>query len=451
MFTKLLGLLTVVAMASVLWFWPRDAAVGPDVACHVGAWRLDDGRLVDLAPLSDGRSLRWRLLDGRSGRLRPEPSGQWRNTQGWTDRPTPEQVALGDCQAPELQFDGHDAQRLAFDVRETRFPSRGAELAGRLVLPPGDAPVPVAVLVHGSEDWSALRYDTMQRLLPAQGVGVFVYDKRGTGASTGKYSQDFDLLADDAVAALQQARQMAGARAARIGFSGGSQAGWIAPLAATRSDVDFVAVSYGLADSPLAEDRDQVMLDLQAAGHGPEVMAKAREVTDATAAIMASRFRDGYDRLDALREKYGHEPWWKDMQGEFTGDLLRHRPIALRLGGPFFDQGTSWEHDPMPTLRAQRAPLLWILAGADREAPPEETRRRLQAVAQENGRFTVIEFPDTDHGVLEFETEPDGTRTPTRVSEGYYTLLADWIRDGRLGEGGYGRALVLARPPGQAQ
>jgi hypothetical protein len=39
--------------------------------------------------------------------------------------------------------------------------------------------------------------------LPAEKVGVFVYDKRGTGGSDGKYTQDFDTLADDAVAAMR--------------------------------------------------------------------------------------------------------------------------------------------------------------------------------------------------------------------------------------------------------
>src|SRR3546814_16570997 len=73
----------------------------------------------------------------------------------------------------------------------------------------------------------------MQYLLPEQGVGVFVYDKRGTGRSTGSYTQDFHLLAGDARAALVEALPLARERAGRLGFHGGSQAGWVAPLAAS--------------------------------------------------------------------------------------------------------------------------------------------------------------------------------------------------------------------------
>jgi dienelactone hydrolase len=445
---RVFGILIVAAAAAGGWWYSRPAykPVDPALACRVGIYRLDDGRLVDLSPLTNSDSLRWRLLDGRAGRISRNDRGGWKATKGWSSDPDPMPIDAGSCANPVFVFDGHASERLSFAVTDTRFKGAGEELAGRLVLPSGDGPVPIAVLVHGSESYSALTYNYFQRLLPAHGIGVFVYDKRGTGTSTGRYSQDFSLLANDAVAALKEARRLAGARAGRVGFSGGSQAGWIAPLAATRSDADFVAVSYGLADSPLAEDRDQVMLDLSAKGHGPEVLAKAREVTDATGAIIASGFETGYDTLRALEDKYAQEPWWKDMKGEFTGDLVSYPAFALRWIGPLYDEGTTWNYDPLPVLHALKPPLLWILAGADREAPPDETRRRLLGAAQHTGRLTLVEYPDTDHGIVEFETLPDGSRRTTRVADGYFRLLIDWIRDGRLSEAGYGKGKVLALP-----
>jgi uncharacterized protein len=449
---RVFGILIVAAAAAGGWWYsrPEYRPVDPALACHIGIYRLDDGRIVDLAPLTNSDSLRWRLLDGSSGRISRNEAGGWQARIGWSNDRDTKPIDAGTCAAPRFVFDGHAGERLNFTVTDTRFKGDGEELAGRLVLPSGDAPVPIAVLVHGSESYSARTYNYFQRMLPAHGIGVFVYDKRGTGTSTGRYSQDFSLLANDAVAALKEARRLAGARAGRVGFSGGSQAGWIAPLAATRSDADFVAVSYGLADSPLAEDRDQVMLDLTAKGHGPEVLAKAREVTDATGAIIASGFETGYDTLAALKAKYEQEPWWKDMKGEFTGDLVRYPAFALRWIGPMYDQGTTWNYDPLPVLHGLKPPLLWILAGADREAPPEETRRRLLAAAQKTGRLTLVEYPDTDHGIVEFETLPDGSRRPTRVADGYVRLLIDWIRDGRLGETAYGKGKVLAVSGGES-
>jgi hypothetical protein len=37
---------------------------------------------------------------------------------------------------------------------------------------------------------------------------------------------------------MREAKRIAGARASRIGYQGGSQGGWVAPLAATRAPVE---------------------------------------------------------------------------------------------------------------------------------------------------------------------------------------------------------------------
>ena len=52
---------------------------------------------------------------------------------------------------------------------------------------------------------------------------VFVYDKRGTDESDGEYTQNFELLAADAAAALTHAKAMARGRFSRAGYFGGSQ------------------------------------------------------------------------------------------------------------------------------------------------------------------------------------------------------------------------------------
>src|SRR6266480_1324269 len=131
-----------------------------------------------------------------------------------------------------IAADGLTGKRIAFDVTETKFQGAGVSLAGRLVMPDGNSRVPIVVLIHGSERDSARDFYTLQRLFPTEGIGAFVYDKRGTGASGGRYTQDYLLLADDAIAAMREARRLAGSRAGRIGYQGGSQGGWVAPLAA---------------------------------------------------------------------------------------------------------------------------------------------------------------------------------------------------------------------------
>ena len=74
---------------------------------------------------------------------------------------------------------GCKGKRIALDVTQTRFQSGSVDLAGRLVMPKGLRPVPIVVLVHGSEQFSARDFYALQRLFPSEGIGVFVYDKRG--------------------------------------------------------------------------------------------------------------------------------------------------------------------------------------------------------------------------------------------------------------------------------
>jgi len=95
----------------------------------------------------------------------------------------------------------------------------------------------------------------------------------------------------------------------------------------------------------------------------------------------------------------------------------------------------------MSVLRKVDVPQLWVLAGEDREAPIELTLDRLQTLSDEGSEIDIHMFPDTDHGMWEYDQAPDGTREYRRVTSGYYDLMADYIK-GRSGSG-YGRSKTI--------
>lgn len=421
-----------------------DDRPDPAVACHVGVYRLDDGSWVDLAP-NVGHGLRWRRLDGSTSRMNLNAEGRWVSTLGWTNRVEGPQPQLGTCAESRIVFEDRPGARVTLDVQETTFVGQGGtRLKGRLILPPGDGPVPIMVEVHGSEGADALIFNVFQRVAPASGVGVFVYAKRGSGGSEGRYTQDFHVLAEDAAAAVSEARRMAGARAGRVGLHGASQGGWVAPLAASLTPVDFVTIGFGLAYGVLSEDSDQVIQDLEAKGWGPDVLARAREITDVTGAFVASRGAVGFDGLEAVRARYRAEPWFADIKGEFTGMLLNTPNEQIIALAPQLDAGTSWDYDPLPVLATLNTPMLWIQAEKDTGAPPQATRLRLIALSAQGRPITLLEYPDTDHGIVRFETGPDGRRTGLGYAPGYYQAVLDWARTGRL-DGRYGDARLLAQ------
>jgi pimeloyl-ACP methyl ester carboxylesterase len=436
-----------IVVAAMLAFMCQGAIAAPDRVsdCRIGIYHLGDGTVVDIAP-GEGPHLRWRRIDGTSGELTEGPGGTWTSTLGWTSRPDGIQVSFSGCREGAIDFAGVRGQRIALAVMDTWFRSGGARLRGRLVMPPGNSVAPLVVLVHGSERLSAVDFYALQRLFPSQGIGVFVYDKRGTGRSAGEYTQDFDVLARDAVAAMREARRLAGKRSGRTGYQATSQGGWVAPLAASRAPVDFVVVAYGLAASPLEEDRSAIALDMTRHGYGPDIVAKAMEVADASAAVLLSGFKEGYDRVDALRAKYGHEAWFAHVHGNFTFAVLQMPHDELRAKGPALLPGLAGRYDPMPVLRRLRTPQLWVLGADDIDAPSAETAGRLRMLAAHGHPIITAVFPRAEHGIFEYETLPDGTRVSTRNAAGYLRMMADYIRDGRL-HGRYGDSEVFAAQP----
>lgn len=153
-------------------------------------------------------------------------------TTSCADRPTTPATALATADAhsgrQELQFE------------DVAFHSHATKLAGTLVRPSQAELSAAVVFVHGSGRQE--RNLVWAKRFVAQGIAALVYDKRGVGESEGEYEEEHsvggdntDLLADDAVAALQALSDLDSIDNVPVGFAGISQAGWIVPLAAERS------------------------------------------------------------------------------------------------------------------------------------------------------------------------------------------------------------------------
>jgi len=405
--------------------------------CVAGSYRLADGSSVDIAP-SSGDTLRWRKFDGTTGALHPHANGTWTSTRGWTEQSDGITATFAGCDT--IAFGGQNGTRLRLETRDIVFASHGTSLSGRMVMPPGEGKVPLVVLIHGSEPDSAIASYPLQRMLPAQGIAAFVYDKRGTGSSGGKYTQDYSLLADDAVAAVTAARAAAGARLGRIGFQGGSQAGWIVPLAAARTHVDFAIVCFGLAVNALDEDQQAVEIQLREKGYSPADIRDAQNLARAAENVFVSNFTSGFGELDRLRKRYANARWYKDLKGDYAYIIVSKSEAELRAMAPQFDWHIPFHYDPMPVLRASRTPQLWIIGGEDYEAPSAETRKRLESLVAGGRDFTIAYYKNAEHGMTYFDVDAKGERVSTRYAPGYFDLIRDFA-NGAL-HGSYGDAEV---------
>lgn len=423
----------ILAIVSVV---PASAALDSDLQCHLGAYQLSDGRSVAITGFDGSpHDLRFLLSSGEYGRLVSTRAGsdyQMRSPTGEAYG----SVSFMLCPRGELNFQelGKSAlsgRKLPLAVTRTSFENAETRLAGKLVMPADGKASAIVVWVEGSNDDPSTDDVDWQFVLPLHGIGVFVYDKRGTGQSRGEVSADFYLRAADTAAAVREARRLAPG-IQRFGVFGGSQGGWVAPLTATLTPLDFVVVGYGLAEGVTAQDRDEVEEEVRAAGFGEDVIPKVREITDVTTRIVKSGWQSGYRDLAAVEQKYSNEPWFKAITTEngYTGVMLKTPISKIRTMGPKLDKHVSFNYNPRPVIESIRSRQLWILGGADRTAPNARTIAILKDIQSRRHDLDLVVYVHADHGLTEtFESRGVVRhRYPTRLTE----VIANWISSNAL-------------------
>jgi dienelactone hydrolase len=407
---------------------PSSGAIDAGLRCRLGNYVLSDGRSLAITGV-DGllHDLAYAMSSGEYGRL------TWVSGNNYTFGSTPAygSASFSECAAGNVRFDetgkpavtGH---RDALTVTDTFFDSGGTKLHGRLVMPADGHARAIVVWIQGSDDDPATDDEHWQYVLPPLGVGVFVYDKRGSGGSQGTLSADFYVRASDTAAAVHEARRLA-PQVKLFGDFGGSQGGWIAPLAATKVDLDFVIVGYGLAEGVTAQDRDEVEEQVRAAGYGDDTISKVRELTTATTRIVKSHWKTGWREFAALQRKYGSQPWIKAIQQEngYTGIMLRTPIAQIKAMGPKLDMHVSFDYDPRPVIATIRPRQLWVLGGSDHTAPNGRTLAILREIQQRKTGLDIAVYKDADHGIVETFQFHGATRH--RHPAGFADLVAQWI------------------------
>ncbi len=213
----------------------------------------------------------------------------------------------------------------------------------------GSPPYPLVVFGHDSSaENKNKRKDWAQRLVENE-VAVFRFDKRGVGDSDGVYRRgyaDFELLSGDLVAAVDFVIHDTRIDPSRIGVMGSSQAGWIIPMVATRSE--HVAFTILLS--------------------GPAVTGGQHNFWDETAADENLTI----SQLSALLAEY---------------------------------QPPADDFDPRPFIEEMTAPGLWLLGDQDRIIPARESAQIVRDIAEAFGRpFTVIVYPNAGHGLRDVDS-----------------------------------------------
>jgi dienelactone hydrolase len=278
------------------------------------------------------------------------------------------------------------------------FASGDIRLAGTLTLPRGPGPFPALVFVHGSgpgpRGTMVIEADRFAR----HGIATLAFDKRGSGESSGDWRRaDFDDLVDDVLAGVAFLRRDKRIRADKVGLWGISQAGWIIPLAASRSrDVAFIVPISGAAVTPAEQ----------------EVWRQRQNLT----------FLGVPERFIELHRKgvMMAYQWHR-----------RHQLGSMPIPNPFADDNLNMFHDAPAVLRQVRQPVLAILGGLDTLTPPRESAALWAEYLRQGGNddFSVRLFPRGSHGLMDGGTtgSPLELLRELRWVPGYFDTTVRWV------------------------
>lgn len=419
---------------------------------YLGSYQLPSGDLIVI-----GRTLR-RLYyyAPRTGEARGLDRGTDLTTESrWSAGPSllvfsPVEFTVTFIKNRAGEVTGLELNRIGLPVQKAKkakfyreekvsFHSGGATLAGTLLVPSIKGPHPAVVFVHGSGEQDRNGYVSLMRFVAdhfaRHGIAVLLYDKRGIGQSTGNWAtENFDDLAQDALAGLQLLQGRSDISPKQVGMWGISQAGWIMAKATTRSKEIAFIICVSCAGSGMTTG-EQVLYDfenqLRAAGftrHEIDEWVRACHLL-----YEHLRAGQGSDRkeLDELLLRLQQNP-------KLTRALRREWFLARPDPKIDWEKRDQWfflydpNFDPVPVWEQYEGSVLGIFGELDALTPVKQVVPSFAKalVNRKKTDFTIALFPKAHHILMEMETETindDELPKLKRYVPGYFDLMTDWL------------------------
>ena len=308
---------------------------------------------------------------------------------------------------------------------EVTFQNGDVKLAGTLLLPLSGSKHPAVVITHGSSPNERTTYRSWGRRFAELGFAALVYDKRGSGKSTGNTrAASMENLADDALAGVRMLSSRSDIDNTKIGVMGHSQGGWIAPLAATRSkQVSFVIASGAAAVTPAEQSiyhRAGVMRSQGITEFEIEQASKLRErLYDLNRKILANEpYQADRAEISQLLIANKDARWFRpaELPPQLAGELPPRGALELL----FFDPTSAWANLKVPVL------VIW--GDKDDVVPVEKSRVIIEHLQEKAGnkRLTIHVVPGVDHGnsIVKKDSGWDFPRT----SLDYVRTVVEWAK-----------------------
>ena len=309
------------------------------------------------------------------------------------------------------------AAAAGYEVRDVQFENGDVTLKGSLYLPAGDAQAPGLVFLHGSGPVTRAGARPYAQEYARLGFASLIFDKRGAGESGGSWvTSSLEDLAADALAAVNFMQTHPRVAPDQIGFWGVSQAGWVAPLAASQSDdIAFMVLISGGGVSPEVSERYSYAREFSHAGLSDDEIRDANAHLDLYFEYLASG-KDRQKLIDALTAAQTSN-WYPHAQ------LLRILPSDENR--PNWAWVSTW--DPMPHIQKLTMPVLLLFGALDTDQPTDlAVKAWTEGLSRAgNERFSIVVFPNAAHGIRVGHHGSGGERPP--FADGYHEVMLGWL------------------------
>lgn len=279
-------------------------------------------------------------------------------------------------------------------VEDVSFSSGDIVLSATLIRPKVMSP-PAIVFVHGSGNSTRSDFKALAKSFQKLGYAALIYDKRGCGESGGDPKSvsnfSFETLAGDAISAVDYLHQRG--EFSKIGLYAASQGGWVAPLAASKTEkIRFLVIQSGSVATVGEDNIFERSARLAYEGFSTAEVAEAREmhITDNE----FTRNPLAQESFRALWEKYKNTKWFSRV---YAGEGMLSQDNPYRLW-----YRTVVDFDPVPLWRQLSLPVLWLYgeASLDRFCPVEQSMVVINNLKAEGKDYEVRIHPGGDHNLL---------------------------------------------------
>jgi pimeloyl-ACP methyl ester carboxylesterase len=312
-------------------------------------------------------------------------------------------------------------------IEYINFQSDHFEISAELRIPEGDSSFPLVIMVHGDGPAYKSYFNTLKLCFLEAGYATLIWDKPGFGNSKGKFSNAHlrEERANILVDGIKEMKIHPKIDSNKIGVWGISQAGYVIPIALTKSnDISFMILVGVAGENGIRQTAYFVSQQILCEGFSESQSSEAKEL--AIEVCSAKTYEEYVEAGTVLLDKY---PIVKEL--DFMAGILPEEKWI-----PSDPNGESY-YNPIEIIKNITIPTLVFMGEKDRNCDPIQSIDAYKQALTSAGNlnFKVILIPGTDHNIIFCKTGCQKERMTRSGKEWsnyapeYLNTMKLWLKD----------------------